>query len=102
MKSVVVIGGGFTGTVSAINLVRLGAVPMLVTIINQENPPGRGVAYNTRNPSHLLNVAAHNMSALADQPNHFLEWLTTRSEYVDQPLSLLREQFVPRMVYGDY
>jgi uncharacterized NAD(P)/FAD-binding protein YdhS len=42
------------------------------------------------------------MSALADQPNHFVEWLGTRSEYLDEPLPHLKETFVPRRVYGDY
>ncbi|HEX3989399.1 MAG TPA: FAD/NAD(P)-binding protein, partial [Verrucomicrobiae bacterium] len=56
----------------------------------------------TRNGSHLLNVVARNMSALADQPNHFVEWLGTRCEYLDEPVTALRERFVPRRVYGDY
>jgi len=42
------------------------------------------------------------MSALADQPDHFLEWLGTRSDFADVPAAELREQFVPRRVYGDY
>jgi uncharacterized NAD(P)/FAD-binding protein YdhS len=42
------------------------------------------------------------MSALADQPNHFVEWLRTRSEFADVPEATLRETFVPRRTYGDY
>jgi uncharacterized NAD(P)/FAD-binding protein YdhS len=42
------------------------------------------------------------MSALADQPTHFVEWLRTRSEYRDEPVDELRERFVPRRIYGDY
>jgi uncharacterized NAD(P)/FAD-binding protein YdhS len=45
---------------------------------------------------------ARNMSALADQPDHFIEWLGTRSDFADVPSAELREQFVPRRVYGDY
>jgi uncharacterized NAD(P)/FAD-binding protein YdhS len=50
----------------------------------------------------LLNVAARNMSAFPDHPNHFLDWLRTRSEYAGSPDGVLREAFVPRRVYGDY
>jgi uncharacterized NAD(P)/FAD-binding protein YdhS len=60
------------------------------------------VAYGTRRAEHLLNVAARNMSAFPDHPNHFLDWLRTRSEYSDLPDVVLREIFVPRRVYGDY
>jgi uncharacterized NAD(P)/FAD-binding protein YdhS len=102
MKTVAIIGGGFSGAITAINLARLSSVPLHVTIIDKNRVPCRGVAYGTRNASHLLNVAARNMSALADQPNHFVEWLGTRSEYLDEPLAALRERFVPRRVYGDY
>jgi uncharacterized NAD(P)/FAD-binding protein YdhS len=102
MKSVVIIGGGFSGTITAVNLARLSSVPLRITVINKKGSPCRGVAYSTRNASHLLNVAARNMSALADQPNHFVEWLSTRSEYLDEPVATLRDRFVPRRTYGDY
>jgi uncharacterized NAD(P)/FAD-binding protein YdhS len=102
MKHVVVIGGGFSGTVTAVNLARLTDAPLAVTVLNSGHPLGRGVAYGTRRPEHLLNVVARNMSALADQPDHFVEWLRTRSDFADVPLAELREQFIPRRVYGDY
>ena len=102
MKHIGIVGGGFSGCVTAINLSRLSGGPLKITIINQGYPLGRGIAYSTRNGSHLLNVAARNMSALADQPNHFVEWLRTRSEYCDDPIARLREEFVPRRIYGDY
>lgn len=102
MKKIVIIGGGFSGTLTAINLARLSSVPLHVFIINGTRIPCRGIAYSTKNGSHLLNVVARNMSALADQPNHFVEWLGTRSEYIDLPLPVLREKFIPRRVYGDY
>ncbi len=72
------------------------------TVVNTRHPLGRGVAYGTRRPEHLLNVVARNMSALADQPEHFVEWLGTRSDFANVPAADLRELFVPRRVYGDY
>ena len=102
MKHVVVIGGGFSGAVTAVNLARLTDAPLTVTVLNTGQPLGRGLAYGTRRPEHLLNVVARNMSALADQPDHFLEWLGTRSDFAHFSTAELREQFVPRRIYGDY
>ena len=86
----------------AVNLARLSQAPLKVLIINRGCPNGRGVAYSTQRPEHLLNVAARNMSAFPDHPNHLLAWLRTRVEYADLPDSELREMFIPRRVFGDY
>lgn len=102
METIAIIGGGFSGTMAAVNLVRFSDRPLLVRLINRGYPLGRGVAYSTRRAEHLLNVVARNMSALPDHPNHFLNWLRTRVEYADTPEPTLRETFVPRRVYGDY
>ena len=101
-QHIAVIGGGFSGTMAAVNLARLSSAPLRVTLLNHGSPAGRGIAYGTRRAEHLLNVAARNMSALPDHPNHFLEWLRTRTEYADVPDAELRETFMPRRVYGDY
>ena len=73
-----------------------------MVLINHGRPVGRGIAYATKRPEHLLNVVARNMSALADHPNHFVDWLRTCSEFADLPEAVLRESFIPRSVYGDY
>lgn len=99
---IAIIGGGFSGLMTAVNLARLSRRPLHITLINQHYPKGRGVAYGARRSEHLLNVAARNMSAFPDMPGHFLEWLRTRSEYDTVPDVELRERFIPRMIYGDY
>jgi uncharacterized NAD(P)/FAD-binding protein YdhS len=101
-RHIAIIGGGFSGTMAAVNLARLATAPLRVTLINRGYPSGRGIAYGTRRAEHLLNVAARNMSALPDHPNHFVEWLRTRTEYAGVPDVELRETFMPRRVYGDY
>src|SRR5262249_15097055 len=101
-ETVAIIGGGFSGVMTAVNLARLSRRPLYVTLVNQHRPMARGVAYGSRRPEHLLNVAARNMSAFPDMPDHFLQWLRTRSEYDTIPEAELRERFIPRMVYGDY
>jgi uncharacterized NAD(P)/FAD-binding protein YdhS len=101
-ERIAIVGGGFSGVMTAVNLARLARDPIEVTIINQRCPTGRGVAYGMRRPEHLLNVAARNMSAFRDEPDHFVQWLRTRSEFDAVPEIELRERFIPRMVYGDY
>ena len=102
MKTVAIIGGGFCGTLTAVNLARLSTGALRVVLVNRQYPPGRGIAYGTRRPEHLLNVVARNMSAFPDRPSHFVDWLRNRAEFADLALADLREQFVPRRVYGDY
>ena len=99
---IVILGGGYSGTLTAINLARLAAKPPRITVINDHRPEGRGVAYGTRRMEHLLNVAARNMSAFPDLPDHFVNWLRTRCDYDLVPEHELRERFIPRMIYGDY
>ncbi len=101
-ERIAIIGGGFSGAMTAANLARLSPRPLQVTLINEHRPTGRGVAYGTRRMEHLLNVAARNMSAFPDLPDHLLQWLRTRSEFDETPERELRERFIPRMIYGDY
>jgi uncharacterized NAD(P)/FAD-binding protein YdhS len=62
---------------------------------------GRGAAYSTGNPSHLLNVPAGRMSAFHDQPRDFLEWLQqTRDPDLASPIT--EHSFVSRRLYGAY
>ena len=102
MKTIAIIGGGFSGSMTAVNLSRLSDQSLRVVIVNTKRPLGRGTAYGTRRSEHLLNVAARNMSALPDLPSHFVDWLHSRSEFTDTPDEELREMFAPRRIYGDY
>ena len=102
MKTVAIVGGGFSGVMTAVNLARLAGEPLGITLINHARPRGRGVAYSTPRKEHLLNVAARNMSAFPDLPDHFLRWLQTRHDYEEEPETALRERYIPRCIYGDY
>jgi uncharacterized NAD(P)/FAD-binding protein YdhS len=65
---VAIIGGGFSGTILAAQLARRGIGSAL---IDGSGRVGRGVAYSTTEPAHLLNVPAEGMSAWAGEPDHF-------------------------------
>jgi uncharacterized NAD(P)/FAD-binding protein YdhS len=70
-RPVAIVGGGFSGTMTAVQLAAKG-VP--VALIDGSGRLGRGVAYSTREPVHLLNVTTAKMSAWPDRPNHFADW----------------------------
>ncbi len=65
---VAIIGGGFSGTIVAAQLARRGISSVL---IDGSGRSGKGVAYSTTEPAHLLNVRADGMSAWAGEPDHF-------------------------------
>jgi uncharacterized NAD(P)/FAD-binding protein YdhS len=96
-QHVVVVGGGFSGALTALHLLAERDGPK-VTLVERTGVFGLGAAYATNNPEHLLNTRAGNMSAFPDRPDHFLRWLMDRSD--DQAIG--RMTFMPRMTYGEY
>lgn len=91
-EHVAIIGGGFSGSLLAVNLLRHNGPH--ATLIERRPHTARGVAYSAAHPDHLLNVRAENMSALPDDPGHFVRWLEQHHAGLSG--------FVPRLVYGDY
>lgn len=68
---IAIVGGGATGVLAALHLSRaLPAGAAEIVLIEPAETIGRGLAYATDDPRHLLNVRVANMSAFADQPDH--------------------------------
>jgi len=95
--TVAVIGGGFTGTTLAAQLVRHSNPSFSVVVIEKSGLPGRGMAYGTECNSHLLNVPARDMSAFPEDGEHFLRWARANHDWQVEPCS-----FLPRIEYGRY
>jgi uncharacterized NAD(P)/FAD-binding protein YdhS len=93
MAQAVVIGAGFSGVLATRELLRTGWSVMLV---DPGASPGRGLAYGTNVPWHLLNSPVSAMSVDPDDPDHFLRWCRTRDKEV------VGSDFVARGWYGDY
>ena len=93
IRHVAIIGGGFSGALQAINLLKHQGPR--ATLIERRDTTARGIAYSAAHPDHLLNVRAANMSALPQYPDHFERWLEQRHPG-------LAGGFAPRLVYGDY
>lgn len=91
---VAIVGAGFSGTMLALNLLEQADVEVLL-IERDRHRMGAGVAYSSSESTHLLNVRAGNMSAFADRPDHFCDWLAARGLGCDSA-------FVTRATYGRY
>jgi uncharacterized NAD(P)/FAD-binding protein YdhS len=65
---------------------------------------GKGLAYDTAEPAHRINVPAGRMSLLTDEPDHFLRWIATHSATSgdDDALRPDGALFPRRSVFGDY
>ena len=98
---VAIIGGGFCGMVTAVNLFQ-SPVPIEIVIVNDGYPFGKGVAYSAHSEKYLLNVRAVNMSAYADMPQHFLDWVCAVDKYRNISKNIMTNVYVPRKIYGDY
>lgn len=96
MYTVAIIGAGFSGAATAINLLRACQSSVRILLINRSGDMARGLAYGTSSPLHLLNVPVGNMSVLADDGNDFLHFCRSRLPGVEL------DAFVPRSLYGDY
>lgn len=93
--TVAVIGAGFSGLLTTLNLLRMSP-DVSVQLIERRGVFGLGPAYATGNPKHLLNVRLSNMSAFPDQPRHLADWMA------EQPAWFARDDFITRGDYGRY
>lgn len=102
-SKVIIIGGGLSGSLLAMQLARSPGGSEVVLI--EKNPEflGRGVAYQYDFTHQPLNVVAGGMSLFPDKPLDFVKWLEANhfryNHLIDQ---VSPEAFIPRKIFGDY
>lgn len=97
MKRITIIGGGASGTLLAINLLKAKYDGRLeINLVEKRAHLGGGVAFSTEQDVHLLNVPAAKMGAFADNIEHFFDWLH------DNGHAYQHADFVPRRLFGEY
>lgn len=96
MKTLVIIGAGFSGTVAAIEFLRTAPDGSKLIIINRSGQMAKGLAYGTNSPTHLLNVPAGNMTAIVNEPDSYLKYCQLSDE------NITASSFTPRKLYGEY
>jgi uncharacterized NAD(P)/FAD-binding protein YdhS len=99
---IAIIGAGFSGLMTAVNLVKNAVSPLTIHLLNDNYDFGKGPAYSTNSIKHVLNVPAAKMSCLADEPDHFLDWAHRLPKYREQDREVLGKAFLPRMEFGQY
>ncbi len=100
---IAVIGSGFSGTITALNLLRTTEPDQSILLCERSLKFARGTAYKTEHNDHLLNVRAANMSAFAEQPDSFEAWL--RGCAVGHTQRIHQTEvgvFASRSLYGQY
>ncbi|MFT3731779.1 MAG: FAD/NAD(P)-binding protein [Hyphomicrobium sp.] len=98
--NVLILGGGASGTLLAIHLL-CAKTETKVTLIERTSAVGKGIAYGSAHPIHLLNVRAANMSAYPDLPDHFVRWLDENDAERDGNGND-RFRFASRAAFGNY
>lgn len=104
-KVVAIIGGGVSGAGVALHLAELlpGGVAEIIVFEPREEL-GRGLAYDTEDPAHRINVPAARMSLFPDQPEDFLEWVVSTGAVDDDPEAVRPDGnvFPQRRLFGAY
>jgi uncharacterized NAD(P)/FAD-binding protein YdhS len=96
-RTIAIIGGGFSGTVLAANLLRRPpSGPTRIILVERQEQLGCGVAYARTAHSCLLNVPAGRMSASSDEPLQLVEWARLRRADVSP------DTYLPRQLYSEY
>jgi uncharacterized NAD(P)/FAD-binding protein YdhS len=102
-KSVVIVGGGFSGALFGLKLHR-ARPDWRVVIVEPKKRIGRGIAYGACGPEHLLNVPVSRME-IGLVPG-FAQWLAPRKGEIADALAEsggdLDAAYVPRRLFGDY
>jgi uncharacterized NAD(P)/FAD-binding protein YdhS len=103
--TVCVIGGGFTGAAAAIACLEHVRAPFRLVLAEPSAALGRGVAYGSHHPLHLLNVRTRDLSIRAGQPGDFLNWAFRQLDQGENHAGLhegLGHTFLPRQLFGEY
>jgi uncharacterized NAD(P)/FAD-binding protein YdhS len=102
---VAIIGGGFTGAAVAWNLARATPAGSLRILVHEPRSKlGAGLAYDTTDPTHRINVPAERMSLDAADGFDFIDWLREQGrDIADRDAVLPDGRIFPRRAdFGDY
>ncbi len=78
---IVIVGGGFSGTALAIQLLRRGDERIAVTVIEPRKCLAEGVAYSTCDPVHRINVPAQRMQLSSSEEGEFERWYRQHPDF---------------------
>jgi uncharacterized NAD(P)/FAD-binding protein YdhS len=107
MKTIAIIGFGFSGTVFFLNLIKRNLPKNLNIIIFEKEDLNSsnvnlGPAFSPFSDHYILNVSANNMSADLDDKNDFVNFLKKAYPKIIKNSQNDYANFAPRKIYGEY
>lgn len=100
---IVVVGGGYSGVLTAIQLSRQSSGPLDIAIVEPNAELGRGVAYATQDLDHRLNAPTGIHLLYLDLPDHFTHWHTEMGALAADPAAgAAGAAYARRYDYGTY
>lgn len=96
-RVIAIIGGGFSGTVLAVDLLRhLRPSPTRIVLVERNATIGDGVAYARHGFPYLLNVPIGRMPAVSEDAGQLLGFVQRHLP------GATGDSFIPRRLYGEY
>ena len=103
LPTIAIVGGGFSGAVLAWHLHRTAPHKYNIVIVEPRDEIGRGLAYDSVDPAHRINVPALKMNLDYDEEGHFEQWLIASGYPARDPAAQLPGALFPtRAAFGDY
>lgn len=96
---ILIVGAGAAGALTALHLTRevsRRSTPVELVLVDPADRWARGTAFGTADDQHLLNVPAAGMSALPQDPSHFVSWRQRHGGNADT------YSFAPRREWARY
>lgn len=102
---IAIVGGGVSGTGVAFHLLQRRSLQAgQLFIFEPRERLGKGLAYDTQDAAHRINVPAAKMSLLPDDIEHFQRWLQERNVLADDEAAVAANGglFPRRSAFGNY
>ncbi len=96
MRTIAIIGAGFSGTATAVHLLRRARSPVRIVLIDDQPEIAAGLAYAPGHGDCLLNVPAGQMSLDASSPDELVDFA------LRQGMQIGPQEFLSRALYGRY
>jgi uncharacterized NAD(P)/FAD-binding protein YdhS len=102
-RTIAIVGGGFTGAAVAYHLAH-EHVCARVLVFEPRPRLGGGLAYDTRDSAHRINVQAGKMSLIPGDEGHFARWVADAGAVADDPGAIGPDGnlYPRREVFGRY
>jgi uncharacterized NAD(P)/FAD-binding protein YdhS len=96
MRTIAIIGAGFSGTATAVHLLRRARTPVRIVLIDDQPQTAAGLAYSAGQQDCLLNVPAGQMSLDPSRPSELVDFAAR------QGIEAGPQDFLSRALYGRY